>query len=191
MQPNDNYWIISKKVYGNGGYFKAIYEHNRRQHPKADRLQVGETLETPDVAYLQKTYPDLCPTPGHASQGEIDALRQLISKGAKTIDARSNEPDAALNALQDLEEQVLAPYTAKWLFSFTGAASHQVRKELFKIFAKPSPQYQVQHIDKWYNHGNGERLRAEARRKAEAREQPEDSLSESAPSGHEAGGNRL
>jgi hypothetical protein len=37
---------------------------------------------------------------------EIDALRQMVSKGAKTMDARSNEPDAALNALQDLEEQV-------------------------------------------------------------------------------------
>src|SRR5579864_1606577 len=37
---------------------------------------------------------------------EIDALRQLISNGAKTMDARSNEPDAALNSLQDLEEQV-------------------------------------------------------------------------------------
>ena len=41
-----------------------------------------------------------------SDNAEIDALRQLISKGAKTIDARSNEPDAALNALQDLEEQV-------------------------------------------------------------------------------------
>src|SRR5216683_3745678 len=40
------------------------------------------------------------------NSAEIDALRQLISKGAKTVDARSNEPDAALNALQDLEEQV-------------------------------------------------------------------------------------
>ena len=37
---------------------------------------------------------------------EIDSLRQLLSKGAKTVDARSNEPDAALNSLQDLEEQV-------------------------------------------------------------------------------------
>ena len=37
---------------------------------------------------------------------EIDALRQLISNGAKTMDARSNEPDAALNSLQDLEQQV-------------------------------------------------------------------------------------
>jgi hypothetical protein len=37
---------------------------------------------------------------------ELDALRQLLSKGARTIDVRSNEPDAALNALQDLEQQV-------------------------------------------------------------------------------------
>lgn len=37
---------------------------------------------------------------------EIDALRQVLNNGAKTMDARSNEPDAALNALQDLEEQV-------------------------------------------------------------------------------------
>jgi hypothetical protein len=37
---------------------------------------------------------------------ELEALRQLVSKGARTVDARSNEPDAALNALQDLEEQV-------------------------------------------------------------------------------------
>jgi len=40
------------------------------------------------------------------STAELDALRQLVSKGARTVDARSNEPDAALNALQDLEEQV-------------------------------------------------------------------------------------
>jgi hypothetical protein len=37
---------------------------------------------------------------------ELEALRQLISKGARTIDTRSNEPDAALNAIQDLEDQV-------------------------------------------------------------------------------------
>src|SRR6185437_3646849 len=37
---------------------------------------------------------------------EIDALRQLISNGAKTMDPRSNDPDATLNSLQDLEEQV-------------------------------------------------------------------------------------
>jgi hypothetical protein len=37
---------------------------------------------------------------------DIDALRQLVGQGAQTMQARSNEPDAALNALQDLEDQV-------------------------------------------------------------------------------------
>ena len=64
VQPNDNFWTISEKVYGTGGYFKAIFEYNRSRHPQADRLQVGESIETPDSATLQKTYPDLCPKPG-------------------------------------------------------------------------------------------------------------------------------
>ncbi len=37
---------------------------------------------------------------------DVDALRQLVNQGAQTMQARSNEPDAALNALQDLEDQV-------------------------------------------------------------------------------------
>src|SRR5439155_15373777 len=37
---------------------------------------------------------------------DIEALRQLVSKGARTIDAQSNQPDAALTAIQDLEDQV-------------------------------------------------------------------------------------
>jgi nucleoid-associated protein YgaU len=64
VQPNDNFWTISEKVYGTGGYFKAIFEYNRSRHPQADRLQVGESIETPDATTLQKTYPDLCPKPG-------------------------------------------------------------------------------------------------------------------------------
>ena len=71
MQPNDNYWTISEKVYGSGGYFKAIFEHNRRQHPNAERLQVGEVLLVPDVATLQKNYPDLCPKPGHVAAPQM------------------------------------------------------------------------------------------------------------------------
>ncbi len=27
--PNDNYWIVAEKIYGNGAYFKALFEHNR------------------------------------------------------------------------------------------------------------------------------------------------------------------
>jgi hypothetical protein len=37
---------------------------------------------------------------------ELDPLRELLRKGARTIDARSNDPGDALTALQDLEAQV-------------------------------------------------------------------------------------
>jgi nucleoid-associated protein YgaU len=85
VQPNDNYWTISKAVYGDGGFFKAIYEHNRRQHPKAERLQVGEVLFIPDAATLQKLYPDLCPKPGRvaAPQRTMQASARIHSPGTK------------------------------------------------------------------------------------------------------------
>lgn len=61
VQPNDSYWTISQKVYGKGGYFKAIYEHNKTKFPQADKLQVGDVLAVPPPAVLEQTYPDLCP----------------------------------------------------------------------------------------------------------------------------------
>ena len=63
VQPNDNYWIISQKVYGDGGYFKAIYEHNRLRYPRADKLQVGDVLDVPPAAVLLERYADMCPKP--------------------------------------------------------------------------------------------------------------------------------
>ena len=61
VQPNDSYWVISKKLYGTGGYFKALAEHNLKEFPKEDRLQVGDMLSTPKVEALERTYPGLCP----------------------------------------------------------------------------------------------------------------------------------
>ncbi len=43
------------------------------------------------------------------------------------------------------------------LFSFAGAASHDVRKRLFEIYSKASPDYFIAHIKKWYNHNDDER----------------------------------
>ena len=61
IAPEDNYWTISKKLYGTGAYFKALYEHNRREHPRADRLRVGDVISAPAAEALAQTYPDLCP----------------------------------------------------------------------------------------------------------------------------------
>ncbi len=63
VQPNDSYWTISEKVYGTGGYFKALYEHNRKRSKVADELKLGQVLIVPDEGVLRRLYPDLCPKP--------------------------------------------------------------------------------------------------------------------------------
>jgi hypothetical protein len=48
---------------------------------------------------------------------------------------------------------------SKFLFSFTGAASHTVRNQLFKLYPEPTSEFFVKHINKWYDHGEEERLK--------------------------------
>lgn len=76
VQPNDSYWVISKKLYGTGGYFKALAEHNLKEFPKEDRLQVGDVLSTPKVEALERTYPGLCPKASRrqAARGRASVL---------------------------------------------------------------------------------------------------------------------
>ncbi len=63
VQPNDSYWTISERVYGTGGYFRALAEANRGKAARPDRLAPGLLISTPPVAQLEKDYPDFCPRP--------------------------------------------------------------------------------------------------------------------------------
>jgi nucleoid-associated protein YgaU len=63
VQPNDSFWIISEKAYGSGGYFKALFELNRKRTKDLEDLKVGEVLTVPDETVLRRMYPDLCPKP--------------------------------------------------------------------------------------------------------------------------------
>ncbi len=65
IQPNDNYWAISERIYGSGSYFRALAEHNRAKFPDPDRLKAGEEIATPSLAELEKNYPSLCPKAEH------------------------------------------------------------------------------------------------------------------------------
>ena len=69
VTPNDNFYIISEKVYGSGSYFKALEEHNREKHPYSDKLRVGDVVAVPSIKSLEKQYPDLCPKPRSAPSG--------------------------------------------------------------------------------------------------------------------------
>jgi nucleoid-associated protein YgaU len=67
VQPNDTLWSISEKVYGTGGYFKAIAAHNRSSLPRSDQLSVGMRVAVPPAQELEQKYPSLCPKQRHSA----------------------------------------------------------------------------------------------------------------------------
>jgi len=81
VQPNDNYWTISEKVYGLGAYFKALLEHNRRKGRNEEQLKPGDLVLTPPLLELEKSYPDLCPKPGR---------RETMQSRASTVSTRQS-----------------------------------------------------------------------------------------------------
>lgn len=85
IEPNDNYWRISQKLYGTGAYFKALFEHNRQKFPRADRLRQGDVISAPPTDILEKTYPDLCPRPQHR-QVEQKMMRAVSNRRQPSSD---------------------------------------------------------------------------------------------------------
>ncbi len=67
VQPNDNFWTISEKLFGTGSYFQALAEHNRGKVANPNQLQVGQIILAPDIAELEQKYPAYCPKPEHRS----------------------------------------------------------------------------------------------------------------------------
>ena len=61
VEPNDSFWTISQKVYGTGGYFKAVQRHNRKPGGNSDGLEIGGLILVPPVEELEQKYPQLCP----------------------------------------------------------------------------------------------------------------------------------
>ncbi len=82
IQPNDNLWIVSEKVYGTGRYFKAIYEYNRAKLPHADRLTVGTEIAVPPVSELEQKYPLLVPKQRRSAVVKPRAVQPASTRGS-------------------------------------------------------------------------------------------------------------
>lgn len=61
IRVGDSFWLIAQRAYGNGGYFRALYEHNRERFPEPDQLPVGARVEIPSTANLRQRFPEFCP----------------------------------------------------------------------------------------------------------------------------------
>lgn len=58
---NDSFWLISQRAYGTGGYFRALFEHNKTRYPHPDQLPPGDEVDVPAIEQLHRLYPELCP----------------------------------------------------------------------------------------------------------------------------------
>jgi hypothetical protein len=58
--------------------------------------------------------------------------------------------------LYDLDPSAIWGNSPTRLFSFVGAASHDVRNQLFNLFSGESPLYHVERVNKWYNYNDDE-----------------------------------
>lgn len=57
--PNDNYWSISKRVYGSARYFSALALFNRNRISDPKKLRPGMKVLTPEPEILEGRYPEL------------------------------------------------------------------------------------------------------------------------------------
>jgi LysM repeat protein len=53
VQPQDNFWTISRKKYGTSRYFMALAELNKTKVPDAHRLRPGIKVSTPPTDFLE------------------------------------------------------------------------------------------------------------------------------------------
>ncbi len=59
MQPNDNYWTISKRAYGTSRYFSALALYNQHRVKDPRKLRPGMKVLIPNPQELETKYPEL------------------------------------------------------------------------------------------------------------------------------------
>ena len=98
-QPNDNFYTISKKVYGSGAYFAALAEYNKNKYAKASQIRIGDVVQTPPAETLESRYPELCPKPEHRDAAKrrtsATASRSLAGRRVYVVQEGDNLFDIA------------------------------------------------------------------------------------------------
>ena len=61
IQPNENFWSISKKKYGTVRYFQALRELNKSRVPDPKRMPLGTKILVPSPQELEARFPALLP----------------------------------------------------------------------------------------------------------------------------------
>jgi nucleoid-associated protein YgaU len=81
VQPQDNFWTISRKKYGTSRYFQALAELNKSRIPDPSRMRPGMKVSTPAAEILEERYGQFLP-PG--TRVQVTAAEETSTKSAPT-----------------------------------------------------------------------------------------------------------
>jgi nucleoid-associated protein YgaU len=81
VQPQDNFWTISRKKYGNARYFQALAELNKSRIPDPSRMRPGMKVSTPPVEVLEERYGQFLPA---GTRVQTTAAEDTSAKSAPT-----------------------------------------------------------------------------------------------------------
>ena len=77
IQPNDNFWSISRKRYGAGRYYLALAQHNLQVIPDEKRMKPGIEISTPEISVLEQRYAALIPSPAQPDPAPTVVKKQV------------------------------------------------------------------------------------------------------------------
>jgi nucleoid-associated protein YgaU len=97
VEPNENFWTISRLYYSSGRYYRALWKANADKYPDIARLTVNDVIMIPPVEELDPTFIDPPRSRAPATLG--GAARQ--ARGNSLTDAGGLAESAVSSAASD------------------------------------------------------------------------------------------
>ena len=70
VKKGDSFWSIAQTHYGDGRFFRALYEENRHNVAEFENLKEGAQVVLPPVDEMLAQHPDLCPSSAAGASNE-------------------------------------------------------------------------------------------------------------------------
>ncbi len=101
--PNDSFWKIAQRAYGEGSYFRALHAYHENKFAHPDKLPAGQKINIPEASELRQKFPKLCPSPNDLkpSTEVLASLRAASSRVTRSYTVQADETlfDIACNQL--------------------------------------------------------------------------------------------
>lgn len=79
IQPNDNFWNISRRQYGTGRYFQALARYNADRVPDPAQMKPGQQIVTPSREVLEQQFSNLIERTANRAASETLSTAAAIS----------------------------------------------------------------------------------------------------------------